>query len=88
MRLKKEPGGLPDERSFSAMGGILALFLAQKEGTEGFPLWLPGGKWIGGGKNGTRERSREATVGIQGERETQSVPRKDWASLWFCPPSI
>jgi len=70
MRLKKVPGGQPDKRRFSAMGGILASFLAQKEATEDFSLWLPDGEWLGGSKNGTRERSGEATVGIQGERGT------------------
>lgn len=68
------------------MGRILALFLAQKEATKDFSLWLPDGEWLGGSKNGNRGKSKEAPVGIQGERGTQSVPRRDWDSLQVCPP--
>lgn len=57
------------------MGGLLALFIAPKEATEGFSLWLLDGEWPSSSKNGNRERSREAPVGIQGERDI-ACPKK------------
>lgn len=65
--------GQPDEKSFSAMEGTLALFLVQQEATEGF-LGLLGGEWIGHSKNDNREKNREAIGGIRGERGMQSIP--------------
>lgn len=56
-------------------GRTSALFVAQKEATEGFSLWLLDGEWPSSSKNGNRERSREAPVGIQGERDI-TCPKK------------
>lgn len=57
------------------MGRILALFVAQKEATKDFSLWLLDGEWLGGSKNGNRGRVKRLLWASR-EKEAHSLSQE------------